>query len=184
MSDGTAAGGTDAGLTQVTTAAEPSATPSIPDPDGPDEPTRPRTRAVALALAAVGLVVVVALVVVSLGIVAPGGGSAGVPPSGDIWFGPSYDPSSLVLSETWTTSPVGQPIAVVAHLARPSSPRLAVTMTLDGSPVVATTIDVASGHEYVGLAPGSILGRVAGTWVVTISDDAGRLASGSLTVSP
>lgn len=145
------------------------------------EPTRPRRMRVRIALAAIAVVALVAFLAVSTGALPPRGGD--MPGPGEIWFGMRYDPASLVLDGTSTTSPVGRPVAVVAHLTRPSTPRLDVTMSLDGSPVVDTTIDVASGHDYVGLAAGSILGKVPGTWVVTIADGSGTLTSGTLTVT-
>jgi hypothetical protein len=57
-------------------------------------------------------------------------------------------------------------------------------MTLDGSPVVNTKIQIGTGHDYVAFAPGVALGHVAGTWVVTIADAQGVLATGTLTVTP
>jgi hypothetical protein len=149
--------------------------------EGGPEPTKPRAMGVRIALAAIAVVALVAFLAVSTGALPPRVGN--MPPAGEIWFGTRYDPASLVLDDSWTTSPQGRPVAVVAHLVRPSTAKLSVTMTLDGSPIVATTIDVASGHDFVALAPGSILGRVPGTWIVTIADGSGTLASGTLTVT-
>jgi hypothetical protein len=148
------------------------------------EPTSPRGRIGRLILALVAVVAAVAFLAVSTGALPPRAAGPAMPAPGEIWFGARYDPASLALDDPWTTSQQGRPVAAVAHLARPSSPGLSVTMTLDGERVVATTIDVGSGHDFVGLAPGSVLGRVAGRWVVTISDAAGALASGALTVTP
>lgn len=148
-----------------------------------DEPTRPRSRRALVAFGAVAAVVIVAFVSTSTGFLRLGP-PADMPPAGAVWFGAKYDPATLVLDRTWTTSPTGQPVAVVAHLSRPSTPGLVVTMTLDGSQIVHTTIEIGSGHDYVAFAPGVALGHVAGTWVVSIADAQGIVATGTLTVTP
>jgi hypothetical protein len=164
--------------------SDPPAAPSdaLPE-DGVGEPVAPRSRRLLLVFAAIVGLVIVALVATSTGVLTLGRRSD-MPPPGAIWFGTTYDPSSLVLEDAWTTSPQGRPVSVVAHLSRPSTPGLAVTMTLDGSKVVDTTIDVGSGHGYVAFPPGPVLGRVAGSWVVTIADARGVVAQGTLTVTP
>ncbi len=55
------------------------------------------------------------------GLRAPQGGTAEVPPAGEVWFGRSFDPSTLALAGKVGTATQSGSVAAVAHLTRPSA---------------------------------------------------------------
>ena len=134
----------------------------------------------------VGLVGVGALLV-RLGTVpststgAPGVTVSDLPPTGQVWFGATFDSTSFALAERSAHARVGSTIAAVAHLSRVvGSSGAHVLVDLNGTTMADNPLNLE------GVGPADVVGwtfalPVAGTYRVTVADDRGTtLATGTV----
>ncbi|HVA86554.1 MAG TPA: hypothetical protein VNF73_09595 [Candidatus Saccharimonadales bacterium] len=139
---------------------------------------------------AIGVLVVIAVVAAILlssslrngNVVAP----AAAPPTGSIWFGSSFDPSTLVLTGRSNSIPLGQAVAFVAHLSRASiGESLALDLDIGGMAATWPGGQVAAGDDVVGIVLPAAEIYQAGTLAVTVVDVGGNpLAHGQVTITP
>lgn len=148
----------------------------------------PSTRRTPLLVGGAALVLAI---VVGLGWIVTRSGqgivaAADLPPSGTAWFGASFDPQTFVLSGRTSTVRLGQPIAVVGHLTRPSRDEtLGFAIDLAGVQLSEPGERVSAGHDLVGVSIPGVEVFEAGTLTVRIIDASGTtLAWGAITVSP
>jgi hypothetical protein len=139
----------------------------------------------------VGLVVAVLVVALigawQLGLFARLTSSAGtagnIPPTGQIWFGSSFDPSTFALSGITTTARTGSTVALVALLPRSISSGTAnMRVSLNGTLVVNQAVTMTGSGELFGTTAGPF--TIPGTYKYELVDLGGNvLASGTLTVA-
>ena len=117
-----------------------------------------------------------------------GGGGGEFPPGNVVWFGSSYDPTSVALIGKATTLKQGTPMAAVARLFTPRSPSTVQVVISSGSTVRAPVpVGAANSGEQsdvfgIDLTP---FGLTPNTWIVNFVDAQERiLASGFVTVTP
>lgn len=109
--------------------------------------------------------------------------SADVPPSGTIWFGQSFNPSTFAMAGRTTSVSRGAPVSMVGNLGRSMKiSDLQIRTSFDGS-VVGSQAAAGSGEgEIVGFTLGPLL--AAGSWTYEIIDVGGNvLALGTITVT-
>jgi hypothetical protein len=140
-----------------------------------------REALITLFVLGVAAVIVAAVALSRLG--GAGDGGATTPPAGVIWFGDSYDSTTFVLRERWTSTTAGRPMAEVAHLTSPvAAGEATLHISLGGSVIANQPLNgLASPGNLIGLSftppePGSY------TFTITGSDGA-TLASGTISVS-
>jgi len=120
----------------------------------------------------------------------PGGGGGGgeFPPGNVVWFGTSYDPTTVALIGKATTLKAGGPIAAVARLFTARSPSTVQVVISSGSTVRARVpVGAANNGEQSDVFGIDLTnaGLTANTWIVSFVDAQERiLASGFLTVVP
>jgi hypothetical protein len=119
-----------------------------------------------------------------------GGGAAGeFPPGNVVWFGASYDPTSIGLIGKATTLKQGTPMVAVARLFTPRSPSTVQVVISSGSTVRAR-VPVGAGNngelsDVFGIDLSSAGLSGPNTWIVSFVDAQERiLASGFLSVTP
>lgn len=149
-------------------------------------PTRARRTPLLAGVAIVVLVLMVGLAWMLTRSGGPAVPAADIPPSGTAWFGSSFDPQTFVLAGRTSSVRLGQPIALVGHLSRPSRDEtLGFAIGLAGVQLSGPDQRVSAGHDLTG---GSIPGVdifAAGTMTVRVIDASGTtLAWGSITVLP
>ncbi len=113
-----------------------------------------------------------------------GGGSAGnIPPTGQMWFGTSFDPNTFAVSGRTSTTTKGTTVAAVATLPRSvSSGDINMRVSLDGTVIGVQQISMTGSGELFGVTLGPYF--VGGAYKYDILDLGGNvLASGSLTVT-
>ena len=111
-------------------------------------------------------------------------GTAGnIPPTGQIWFGSSFDPSAFALSGITTTARTGTTVALVALLPRSISTGTAsMRVSLNGTLVVNQAVTMTGSGDLFGTTVGPF--TIPGTYKYELADLGGNLlASGRLTVS-
>jgi len=132
--------------------------------------------------------VVLLLVAACGGSSGPGGGGGGdIPPGNVVWFGSSYDPTSLGVVGKTASITQGSPVAAVAHLFTARPPGQVKVAISSGSRHLAP-VPVAAGNNGDSSDVFALdltgAGLDKGTWVVSFTDASGRiLASGFLTVT-
>lgn len=186
--DAVQADGAAATSEPTSSAAAPFALPSVGQPAMPESWAGRR-----------GLVVVLGLIVVLvLGfntwhagflswLTAPsdttGSTTGNLPPSGQIWFGSSFDQATSALSGTTTTTPVGSTVALVATLSRAVSEGETVML-------LSSSEDMTTSQSMTITRSGNVLDstvgpfQAAGTYMFQVAEIGGNtLASGALTVT-
>lgn len=160
-------------------AATPSQTAWAPAPTSSRRP---------LVIGAVIALVVVALIGAwQLGLFARLTSSAGtagnIPPTGQIWFGSSFDPSTFALSGITTTARTGTTVALVARLPRTvSSGDVNMHVSLNGTLVLNQPVAMTGSGDLFGSTVTPFV--VPGTYKYELVDVGGNvLASGTLTVA-
>ena len=137
------------------------------------------------------LLILIALVVV-LGVVAVlsngglnlgGGGSssADVPPVGSIWFGTSFDTTTLELSGRLSSVGVQSAFSMVAHIPQSTDgSKLGLRVYLNGSLLTTATANAKGSGDLWGWSLGPLY--QPGTWRYEVTDIGGNvLASGEIT---
>jgi zinc-ribbon domain len=107
--------------------------------------------------------------------------AATTPPPGEIWFGDSYDATTFVLRERWTSVAAGRQLAAVAHTARQiAADGGKLRIELDGSIIADEALANLTG-------PGNLIGFTfsppsPGTYTFSVvATDTTVLATGSIT---
>ncbi len=117
-----------------------------------------------------------------------GGGDGEFPPGNVVWFGTSYDPTSVALIGKATTLKAGGPIAAVARLFTARSPSTVQVVISSGSTVRSRVpVGAANNGEQSDVFGIDLTnsGLTPNTWIVSFVDAQERiLASGFLTVLP
>jgi hypothetical protein len=111
-------------------------------------------------------------------------GTAGnIPPTGQIWFGSSFDTTTFALSGITTTARTGTTVALVALLPRSISTGAAsMRVSLNGTLVVNQAVNMNGSGDLFGTTVGPL--TISGTYKYELVDLGGNLlASGTLTVS-
>ena len=135
----------------------------------------------------VALVVVVLIGAWQLGLFARFTSSAGtagnIPPTGQIWFGSSFDTTTFALSGITTTARTGTTVALVALLPRSISTGTAnIRVSLNGTQVLNQAVTMTGSGDLFGMTVGPFV--VPGTYKYDLVDLGGNvLATGTLTVS-
>jgi hypothetical protein len=117
-----------------------------------------------------------------------GGGAGEFPPGNVVWFGASYDPTSVGLIGKATTLKAGGPMAAVARLFTPRSPGT-VQVVISSGPTTRRPVPVGAGNngdqsDVFGIDLTNA-GLTPNTWIINFVDAQERiLASGFLTVTP
>lgn len=143
-------------------------------------------RGVPVALVLLGIVLIGALAW-QMGLfrsVTSAGGSAGnIPPSGQIWFGSSFDPKTFAVSGRTTTARTGSSVAMVAYLPRSvSSGDINLRVLADGTMIANQSVTMTGSGELFGTTVGPFY--LAGSYRYEVTDIGGNvLASGTLTVT-
>ena len=120
----------------------------------------------------------------------PGGGGGGgeFPPGNVVWFGTSYDPTTVALIGKATTLKAGGPIAAVARLFTARSPSTVQVVISSGSTIRSrVAVGAANNGEQSDVFGIDLTnaGLTPNTWIVSFVDAQERiLASGFLTVVP
>lgn len=108
---------------------------------------------------------------------------ADVPPVGQVWFGTTFDSSTLELSGR--TSSVGStsPFSLVGHLTKSMAGKdLVVRIYFNGALVGTTGINAAGDGDVWGMSPGPLF--AAGEWRYDFTDVGGNvLATGTVTAT-
>jgi hypothetical protein len=117
-----------------------------------------------------------------------GGGGGEFPPGNVVWFGTSYDPTSVALIGKATTLKQGTPMAAVARLFTPRSPST-VQVVISSGPTTRRPVPVSAANNGEQSDVFAIdltnAGLTPNTWIVNFVDAQERiLASGFLTVTP
>jgi hypothetical protein len=122
---------------------------------------------------------------------APGGGGGGgqIPAGGTVWFGTSYDPTSLgVVGRALAPVKQGSPIVAVARLHTARNPAEVKLMVSSGSTTHNNvTIAAKNGTESADIYAADLtgLGLTATTWQVNFTDPQSRIiASGFIQIIP
>jgi hypothetical protein len=113
-----------------------------------------------------------------------GGGSVpGVPPKGDVWFGSSFDASTLAIRGRTTSVGAHEAFAVVAHLTRSmDGSKIVIRLYLDGQLLASNALGGAGSSDVWGMSPGPLF--QPGVWKYEFTDIGGNvLASGQLTAT-
>jgi hypothetical protein len=112
-----------------------------------------------------------------------GGAPANVPPTGQMWFGTSFDPNTFSISGRTSTARTGSTVAAVANLPRSiSSGDANMRVSLDGEVIALQQITMQGSGDLFGISLGPYF--LAGLYKYEILDLGGNvLASGSLTVT-
>ena len=162
-----------------------AATPSQTAWTSPAPSAGRRPLAIGLSVA---VIVIIALVAAwQLGLFSrstSAGGTAGnIPPTGQIWFGSSFDTTTFALSGITTTARTGTTVALVALLPRSISTGTAsLRVSLNGTTVVNQAVTMTGSGDLFGTTVGPFV--VAGAYKYELVDLGGNaLASGTLTVS-
>lgn len=161
-------------------AATPSQTVSAP-------PSRTSSRRPVVIGLLVGLVVLAAIGAWQLGLLSrltsTAGTAGNIPPSGQIWFGSSFDTTTFALSGITTTARTGTTVALVALLPRSvSTGNVTMRVSLNGTLVVNQAVTMTGSGELFGTTVGPF--TVPGTYTYDLDDIGGNvLASGTLTVT-
>ncbi len=117
---------------------------------------------------------------------APPADGGGIPATGTIWFGSSFDATSNLLLGRADSLPLGKQVAIVAHLNRAATGEL-VEMQLDvgGTPATLPGGEVIAGARLIGeVLPATAIYQ-AGTLTVRVVDAGGSLlAIGTVTILP
>jgi hypothetical protein len=116
-----------------------------------------------------------------------GGGAGEIPPGNVVWFGTSYDPTSLGVIGKVVRVQQGTPIAAVARLFTARSPGTVQVKISSGSIVRAPVpVGAANNGEESDVFAIDLTnaGLTPNTWIVSFVDPQQRiLASGFLTVT-
>jgi hypothetical protein len=117
-----------------------------------------------------------------------GGGGGEFPPGNVVWFGTSYDPTSVALIGKATTLKQSTPMAAVARLFTPRSPST-VQVVISSGPTTRRPVPVSAANNGEQSDVFAIdltnAGLTPNTWIVNFVDAQERiLASGFLTVTP
>ena len=124
-----------------------------------------------------------ALLLISL--VACGGGvnKADAPPVGTIWFGESFNPTTLAITGRTTTVALGAPAVLVANVGKSMKPEdLKIRASFNGEVVNDQAVSGSGVGEYWGFPITSM--PAAGDWLFELLDTGGTvLASGTITVT-
>ncbi len=158
-----------------------------PTPPTPATPVAP-SRGISVRLVVIiGLLVVAVIGAWQLGLfgrlTSTEGAAGDTPPSGEIWFGSSFDPTTFALSGITTTLKTGEAAALLAQLPRSvSEGDMSVRVSLDGTVIASEPIAMEGSGELFGVALTPF--DVAGSYKYDFVDIGGNLlASGSLTVT-
>jgi hypothetical protein len=175
-----------------------SAAPSQERPTVRPEPTsapaapaelRARPAVGTLGKVVLGLIVLAVLAgvyaVVSNGGIGLGGGTskADVPPVGQIWFGQSFDPSTMAMSGRTTSVGAQTAFSMVAHLPKSmDGSQLDVRAYLNGDLITTQAANAKGSGDLWGWSAGPLF--QTGTWRYEITDLGGNvLASGEVTAT-
>lgn len=103
-----------------------------------------------------------------------------VPPSGQMWFGQSFDPKTFVMTGQRTTVGTQEPVALVAHLTKPLEAGMTLRASLDGTLIGSAPITYTGSGELFGYVLNAL--GAPGEYRYDIVDVGGNvLASGSVT---
>ena len=117
------------------------------------------------------------------GLTSTAGTAGDIPPSGEVWFGSSFDTNTFALSGITTTFKTGETAALVAQLPRSvSEGDMNMRVSLDGTVIVSQAIAMQGSGDVFGITLTPFV--VAGTYKYDLVDIGGNaLASGTLTVT-
>jgi hypothetical protein len=105
-----------------------------------------------------------------------------VPPPATIWFGTSFDTTTLDVSGQASSFGQGDPVVMVAHFTRVVPGGQSINILLDGV-IIKSTAASASDYDLFGMALNSAL-LPAGQHTLEIDDVGGNmLASGIVTIT-
>jgi len=107
--------------------------------------------------------------------------SANVPPVGTMWFGRTFDASTLEIQGQSSSFATGASFAWVAHLPRSiSSGDANLRVTVDGTTLTTIPFQLSGSGDVVGSTYSAVF---AGSWTMALVDVGGNvMASGSFTV--
>jgi len=107
--------------------------------------------------------------------------SADVPSVGSMWFGTTFDASTLEIQGRTSTFATGSSFAWVAHLPRSiSSGDASLRITVDGQTIATIPFQLSGSGDVVGSTYTAVF---AGSWSMALVDVGGNImASGSFTV--
>jgi hypothetical protein len=117
-----------------------------------------------------------------------GGGGGEFPPGNVVWFGASYDPTTVALIGKATTLKAGTPMVAVARLFTPRSPS-SVQVVISSGPTTRRPVPVSAANngeqsDVFGIDLTNA-GLTPNTWIINFVDPQERiLASGFVTVTP
>ncbi len=105
---------------------------------------------------------------------------ANVPPSGQIWFGPSFDPSTLALSSRVTSVTGSGAFSAVAHLPRSmNGSDLSLREYFNGELITSGALNWSGSGEFWGWSAAPLF--APGSWRFDLVDVGGNiLASGTI----
>lgn len=108
---------------------------------------------------------------------------AGLPPAGAIWFGTTFDPSTMQISGQKTAVGTQEPFSIVAHLTRSiDASELIMRISLNGQLLSNGKVNASGTGDVWGFSPGPLF--QAGTWRYELTDIGGNvLASGQVEAS-
>lgn len=161
-------------------AAMPSQTVAAP----PSRTSSRRPVVISLLVAIVAFVAIGAWQLGLLSRLSSTAGTAGnIPPSGQIWFGSSFDTTTFALSGITTSTRTGSTVALVALLPRSvSTGNVTMRVSLNGTQVVNQAVTMTGTGDLFGTTVGPFV--VPGEYKYELADIGGNaLASGTLTVS-
>jgi hypothetical protein len=104
-----------------------------------------------------------------------------LPPSGTVWFGTRFDPSTFSLSGRSGTARTGTTVAFVGQLSRMvDGSDLTIRLSLDGTPIDTST----PGGDFGDVWGSTFSPIIPGTYKVELVDVGGNvLASGTIVVT-
>lgn len=102
-----------------------------------------------------------------------------VPPTGQIWFGQSFDPTTFALTGKRTTAGTQEPVALVAHLTKGIDGSTTIRASLNGTFVTSAPVTVTGSGEVLGFVLGALV--TPGQWTYDVVDIGGNvLATGTI----
>ena len=119
------------------------------------------------------------LVVTALLLVACKGGvsSANVPPTGEVWFGQSFDTSTFAITGRTSTVKVGAPFAAVANIGKTvDGSAMNMRIYLDGTLIATTGLSWTGSGDVWGWSPNPAY--AAGSWRYELTDVGGNVLAG------
>ena len=156
--------------------------PAQAQPVAPPTPNSSSRNAFIIAGTLILLAVVVGFVLVQGRFFSQAGTAGNIPPTGQVWFGSSFDPSTFALSGITISTSTGTSVALVAHLPRSvGSGDMSTRLYYNGTLVANQATNMSGSGDIFGTTVGPF--TLSGTFRYEFVDVGGNvLASGDLTV--